>query len=330
MANTALRITELDFSGIRTNLINFLKQQDTFTDYDFTGSGLSVLIDILAYNTHMNAYYLNMVANEAFLDTAQLRSSVISHAKHIDYVPGSMKGDQATVNLIVTPQGSEDTITGTMTLPKYTRFISEPLDGISYIFTNTSANTAIKNSGAFTFPNIVLTQGEIVTQQYSMGNQTDFSVPSSNVDTSTITVTVQESSTNTSTSVYNQALDITTITANSKIFFIEEDSDSSGQYTLSFGDGVLGYRPTQDNIITLKYLDTNGSWANKSNNFTSSGAISGYSANIIVESLTSAAGGSDKETIEEVRKRAPIAFTVQNRVVTKNDYQTILLDEYPN
>src|SRR5665213_3487561 len=197
MANTALRITELDFSGIRTNLINFLKQQDTFTDYDFTGSGLSVLIDILAYNTHMNAYYLNMVANEAFLDTAQLRSSVISHAKHIDYVPGSMKGAQATVNLIVTPQGSEDTITGTMTLPKYTRFISEPLDGISYIFTNTSANTAIKNSGAFTFPNIVLTQGEIVTQQYSMGNQTDFSVPSSNVDTSTITVTVQESSTNT-------------------------------------------------------------------------------------------------------------------------------------
>src|SRR5665213_847058 len=305
MANTALRITELDFSGIRTNLINFLKQQDTFTDYDFTGSGLSVLIDILAYNTHMNAYYLNMVANEAFLDTAQLRSSVISHAKHIDYVPGSMKGAQATVNLIVTPQGSEDTITGTMTLPKYTRFISEPLDGISYIFTNTSANTAIKNSGAFTFPNIVLTQGEIVTQQYSMGNQTDFSVPSSNVDTRTIT-------------------------ANSKIFFIEEDSDSSGQYTLSFGDGVLGYRPTQDNIITLKYLDTNGSWANKSNNFTSSGAISGYSANIIVESLTSAAGGSDKETIEEVRKRAPIAFTVQNRVVTKNDYQTILLDEYPN
>ena len=329
-ANNALRVAELDFDTIKSNLIQYLQSQNEFADYDFEGSGMSVLLDILAYNTHMMAFYLNMVGNEMFMDTAQLRQSIISHAKHINYVPHSMKGAEAVVNVKITPEGLEDQVTGTMTLPKYTRFISEPVDGTSYIFSTVNANTTQKSAGSFTFSNVVVRQGEVVTQQFAVNGQRRFNIPSANVDTDTISITVRESASNSAVSVYQEANDITEITSTSPVYFIEENSDADGKYTIEFGDGVLGKRLSNDSIVIVKYLDTHGEFANKSRNFLAAESINGYTANIIVSTVSVAAGGSSKETVEEIRQRAPIAYTVQNRAVTKNDYKTLLLDDYPN
>ena len=208
-ADNALRISELDFESIRNNLKNFLKNQSEFTDYDFEGSGMSVLLDILAYNTHYMGYYLNMVGNEAFLDTAQLRASVLSHAKHTNYLPSSMKSSSTTVNIVVTPEGLEDTTASQLTLPKYTRFVSEPIAGVNYIFSTINSNNAVKTGNTFTFNNVTLKQGEPVTQNYLASGNRRFNIPSANVDTDTVTVTVQVSTSNVAASTWKLAEDLT-------------------------------------------------------------------------------------------------------------------------
>lgn len=330
IANSALRISELDFNSIKNNLKTFLQSQSEFVDYDFEGSGMSVLLDVLAYNTHYQAFYLNMVANEMFNDSAQLRASIISHAKHVNYVPGSMTGASAVVHLKVTPEGSEDLTATTLTLPKFTKFYSAPIDGVSYVFSTTNANTATKVSGSFNYNNLIIRQGEPVIQQYAAAGQPRFTIPSANVDIDTIAVTVQESSSNTVTYTYTLADDLTEITNESKVYFIEENSDVAGNYTIEFGDGVLGKRLSNDNIVIVRYIDTHGEYGNKANVFSIATSVGGYSNNVRVTSVSAAAGGSAKESIEEIRTRAPIAYTAQNRAVTKNDYESLLLRDYPN
>jgi hypothetical protein len=330
-ANTALRISELDFESIRNNLKQFLRSQNEFIDYDFEGSGLSVLLDILAYNTHYMGYYLNMVGNEMFLDTAQIRSSVISHAKHLNYLPSSKKGAETQVNIKITPlPNSEDTTKTSLVLPKFTKFISEPVDGVNYTFSTIYANTVAKVDNAFTFNNINIHQGEPVTQQYTVSGTNKFLIPSSNVDVDTITVAVQESVTNTSLTIYNMVEDLTQVRSNSTVFFVEENSDANGRYSLTFGDGVLGKQLSNGNIVIVTYLDTVGTYADGANGFTNMQSIGGYTSNIRVSSVSAAAGGSDRETIEQIKFRAPIFYTTQNRAVTKKDYETIITKDYPN
>lgn len=330
-ANNSLRISDLDFNSIKTNLKTYLKGQSEFNDYDFDGSGMSVLLDILAYNTHYMAYYLNMVGNEAFLDTAQLRSSVVSHAKHLNYTPTSIKGATATVNLTITPEGTEDTTTTTLTIPKYSRFVSEPIDGVNYVFSTLTANTATKVGNSFTYNNLQLHQGTPITQQYVVTNGARrFTLPSANVDTGTISVTVQQSTSNSFTQNYYLSQDLTEIRSNSTVFFVEESSDANSSYTIYFGDGILGQSLSEGNIVIVNYLDTNGPAANKANNFAVIGNIAGYSDNVAVRSVLAAAGGTNRETIESVRFRAPVAYSIQNRAVNKNDYEALLLRDYPN
>jgi hypothetical protein len=322
----AIRISELDFNSIRENLKNYLKSQTEFTDYDFDGSGLSILLDILAYNTHYNAYYLNMIGNEMFLDTAQIRNSVLSLAKLTNYVPRSRTGAVATVDVVVTPPIGDTE--SALVLPQFTRFISEPIDGVNYVFSTTESAIASKISSTFTFNNIEIKQGETSNLYYTVSNSNRrYSLPSANADTSTITVSVQESSSNTYTTKYTLAQDLTEVTANSTVFFVEESSDQN--YTLYFGDNVLGKQPSNGNIIIIKYLDTMGSESNKANSFSSVGSIGGYS-NISVVSVSSAAAGADKETVEQIRYRAPIHYTTQNRAVTKTDFESLLMKDYPN
>ena len=204
-ANTALRVSELDFGSIKNNLKNYLRNQSEFQDFDFEGSGMSVLLDILAYNTHYQGYYLNMVANEMFLDTAQLRSSIISHAKMINYTPMSKRAAKAIIDVKVTPSNVEDHTTNILLLPKYKRFLGADVDGHNYIFVTLQANVAPKVANTFTFSNVSIYQGDVVTRQYVMtpGNtKRMFNIPSANIDTSTLTVTVQESSSDTFTSEY--------------------------------------------------------------------------------------------------------------------------------
>ena len=324
----SMRISELDFDSIKENLKNYLKSQSEFSDFDFDGAGMNVLLDILAYNTHYMGYYLNMVGNEAFLDTAQIRSSIISHAKHTNYLPTSMIGASANVNITATPQAGEPDDT-TLTLPKYTKFVSEPLNGVNYIFCTTGAKSATKANGVFTFNNVEIKQGDPITQSYTGLTERKIKIPSANVDTSTITVIVQNSSVDTTILNYTIADDLTEITANSTVFFLEENSDETGSYTLTFGDNIIGKAITQDNIVTIRFLETSGSYANKVNTFSIIGSVGSFGT-VAVNSNAAAAGGAERESIEAIRFHAPIEYATQNRAVTVNDYQQLIAKDYPN
>ena len=332
-ANTAsLRVTELDFNEIKANLKEFLRSQSEFQDFDFEGSGMSVLLDILAYNTHYMGYYLNMVANESFLDTAQLRNSILSHAKVINYVPRSRQGAQAIVNILATPGDSEDSTPTQITLDKYTRFLASDIDGFNYQFVAMNSNTVPKVNGSFSFANVQLKQGEVVTLQFAMTPENArrrFTIPSANVDLDTVTVTVQESSTNTDINVYNSIDDITLVTSNTKAYFIEENSDKN--YVVYFGDDVVGKKPKDGNIIIVTYLDSSGAIANNITTFRAVDRIGDkYRNNVSITSVISSYGGGEKESIEQVRFRAPYHYVTQNRAVTKQDYETLIIKDYPN
>lgn len=335
MANTAssaLRVTELDFLTIKENLKNYLRNQTEFQDFDFEGSGMSVLLDILAYNTHYMGYYLNMVGNEMFLDTAQLRNSVISHAKNLNYVPNSPQGAQVKANVVVTPSNTEDQSPSLLTLDRFTKFLAQDLDGINYQFVAEHSNTVAKIGNSFTFNNVMLKQGDVVTRQYLMdatNTSRRFEMPSANVDLTTLTITVQASSTNNYTTEYKLAEDITELVGNSAVYFVEENQNSN--YTIYFGDNVIGKKPDNGSVIIATYLDTVGSVANSISKFYISDPIGGeYRDNVIVTAINSSYGGIDKEPLEQVRFRAPYFYTTQNRAVTINDYKTLITKDYNN
>jgi len=328
-ANTTLTVTDLDFDSIKNNLKTFLRSQSRFQDFDFEGSGMSVLLDLLAYNTHYNAYYLNMIANEMFLDTSKLRQSTVSHAKLINYVPESSHGAETKVNIRITPTQNESQ-NSSLTIDKYTRFLGASIDGINYPFVSLNSNTAFKDGGSFAFANLVIKQGEVVTRQFLMDSSNvkrRFEIPSANVDINTLSVTIQESSSNTQTYVYNIAEDLTEITRDSQVYFVEENED--GNYRVIFGDNVIGKKPTNGNIINITYVDTAGSVANKINVFTLIDRSIGFS-NIQVSSTGATYSGSEKETIEQVKYRAPYYYSAQNRAITTYDYETLVTKDYPN
>ena len=330
-ANTALRVTELDFDSIKQNLKDYLRSQSEFQDFDFEGSGMSVLLDILAYNTHYMGYYLNMVANEMFLDTAQLRASVLSHAKLIGYTPKSAEGATTQLNILVTPSNVEDASLNLLTLERYTRFLGEDINGQNYNFVTLYANTAARSANTFSFSNVIIKQGDVSNYQYIMdpsNTKRSFIIPSANADISTITVTVQESVSNTDIKEYVLADDITEVTGDSLVYFLDENADLT--YTISFGDNVIGKTPKNGNIITCTLLNTVGSRSNNITRFVLAQDIGPYRDNVSVTAIQSTYGGTDKETIEQVRFRAPYAYTTQNRAVTDQDYATLLLQDYPN
>lgn len=331
-ANTTLRVADLDFNSIRNNLKTYLNSQSEFTDYNFEGSGLAVLLDILAYNTYYNSFYLNMVASEAFLDTAQVRQNILSQAKLINYVPASAHGSEAMVNIRVTPTTTENQTLNYIVLDKYTRLLGADIEGKTYPFVTVNSNTAYKSGNSFYYANVWVKQGEAITQQFLMGaNNTTakFEIPSANVDTSTLTISVQESSSNSYTEEYQLSKDITEITSNSRVYFLEENENLN--YTLQFGDDVLGYRPKVGNIVIATYIDTQGSEANDVSKFNFIDPISGtYTGNVRVSTVYSSRSGIDKEPIEKIKLRAPQFYAAQNRCVTVRDYETILTKDYEN
>ena len=331
-SNTTLQVADLDFSSIKENLKTYLKSQSEFTDYNFEGSGLNVLLDILAYNTYYNAFYLNMVANESFLDTAQIRKNVLSLAKMINYIPMSNQGALTKVNVTVTPSVSENQELNILTLDRFTTLFGADVEGINYPFVTINANTSPKINGTFAFTNVFIKQGEVITRTFTMSSNNSsrsFEIPSSNVDTSSLTVTVQESSSNTFRTEYTLSTDLTEVQANSTVFFLEENENE--QYKIQFGDNVIGKRPANGNIVIVTYLDVVGSVANNITNFTFNEAVGGvYFDNVRVTTSQGSYGGTDKETIEQIRFRAPYAYTAQNRAVTRNDYESLLLKDYNN
>lgn len=332
LANTNLRITELDFDSIKTNIKNYLKNQDQFTDYDFDGSGLSVLLDVLAYNTHYMGMYVNFIGNEMFLDTAQIRASLLSLAKLTNYVPTSRRGSVSTVNITVTPGEAEDGNLASLVLPQYTRFFGTPVDGVSYVFVNTDAYISSKANGIFQFSGINLKQGEYSEQIYTVTTENDkrrFTIPTTSLDTSTMVVVVQESEVDDTATVYNLAGDTNELTSDSTIYFLEESADANGYWTIYFGDGYIGKRLLDGNIVTVSYLDVVAEESNGSRDFTAIDGVGVFTDNVIVSTVDTASGGSEKESIEDIRFRAPIHYVTQNRSVTKNDYGVLLLKDYP-
>lgn len=323
-----LNVSNLDFDQIKASLKSFLQQQSEFSDYDFEGSGLNVLLNILAYNTHYNAYYLNMVVNEAFLDSAMLRNSVVSHAKRFGYVPHSVSAPRAVVNITV-DSGSSDV--GTLTIPKGYTVTSDIIDNRAYNFVTIETYTAGKTGNNFVFTNVPIYEGEYLSYNYNFDSSSNpkriFKIPDVNADTNTLTVSVQQSSTNTESVVYTLSTDALTNAPNDTVYYLQEGQD--GFYEIYFGENIVGKSIPDGAVVTLNYLVTNGSAANRANNFVASVSIDGYT-NIQIDPVSYAVGGGERESVDSIKESAPLQFMAQNRAVTKNDYIRLIHEKYPS
>jgi hypothetical protein len=328
-----LRVTELDFDTIKSNLKTFLNQQSQFTDYDFEGSGLSVLLDLLAYNTHYNAYYLNMVANESFLDTALLRDSVVSHAKTLGYIPHSTRAPIARINLTA---NSATSTSGTLTLPVGFNFLSNQIDSKSYNFVVLNETTATKANSSYYFENLDIYEGQFATYSYIQNNSTNpkqiFTLQDSNIDTTTLKVVVSPSTTTTETTTYSKVSDILDVGIDSEVYYIQESK--GGQYQIYFGNDAVGKSLPDGAVVTVSYLVTNGTLANKANNFvTVSSVVDSLSeslTNFILSPVSSAAGGAIRESVDDIKFASSAQFSTQNRLVTLKDYESYLKKNYPS
>lgn len=322
MANKNITTAELDFDAIKSNLKTFLQGQSTFADYDFEGAGLSVLLDILAYNTHYNALYTNLAVNESFLDSASKRSSVVSRAKEIGYVPHSATGAVATVNITVTGTTSSP---ATLTLPAYSSF-STTVDGAQYTFYNTEAVSTNRVGSSYTFTGINIKEGTPLTFKYTVATGTRYILPNPGVDLPTISVRVQD---NASSSVFNTFVnqeEILNLDGTSRVYFIKEIEGEL--YELEFGNDTIGKALTTGNVVNISYMITNTTAANGARvfNYTGSSLLGGT---VAVTTTTPAVGGADIESIESIRYNAPRSYSSQNRAVTVEDYKALIFRLYP-
>ena len=322
-ANSAIRVTDINFNSIKTNLKNYLRSKPEFTDYDFEGSALSNLLDVLTYNTYYNSIYVNMVGNEMFLDSAQIRNNVVARAKMLGYTPTSARGSSATLNLTVTPS----TNVTSLTVSSNTLFTST-IDGIQYKFTTRQPYVLLQSQG-YTSNTIVIKEGEPVTQKFTVNTSTAqrFVLDNNNADTTTLKLKVQTSTSNTSLRTFTEATNVVDVQANSQVFFIQENND--GKYELLFGDGVLGKALDNDNIVIADYNVVNGSTTNGANNFVAPATIGGQST-FTVSVANSASGGANSEGVSSIKFNAPKSFQRQNRAVIKNDYARTILAEAPD
>ena len=319
-ANSNLQITSLDFDALKQNFLTYLQSQSTFQDYNFEGSALNTLVDLLTYNTQYNAYYLNMVANEMFLDSATQRASVVSHAKLLDYTPKSAIAPTATVNITF-----NNVTTSSLTLPAYSIFSSSAINGVNYTFVNPEAYTVNTSSNTATFTNVEIKQGVPASYTYTVNSTSNpnyiFEIPDATVDTSTLQVIVQGSSSNAAYQIFTPATDYLILDYTSPVYFLQETL--TGNYQISFGDGILGQQLTDGNIITINYISTEGSSAVGANSFVLMQTVSGFTPSS-VSSVTPASQGSDKESINSIKYNAPKSYAAQGRAVTKEDYITLI------
>ena len=319
-ANSNIQVTDLDFNSIKNNLRTFLQSQPVLQDYNYDGSALSTLLDVLAYNTQYNAFYLNMVANEMFLDTALARNSVVSQAKLLDYVPKSAIAPSATINLKI-----NQVTQSSLTLPKFTNLLSEAIDGVNYNFVTTDSYTVNVQNNTATFSNVIIKQGIPTTQSYLVDSATNpnyiFTIPDVNIDTTTLVVSVQQSSTNSAYQVFTLAPSYLQLTGSDAVYFLQEGQN--GNYQIYFGDGILGQQLVDGNIVGISYIVTAGPLATGANNFILLDSIAGYS-NTSTFSVVATGQGGAKESISSIKFQAPKAFSSQNRAVTKEDYITLI------
>ena len=321
-----IEITDLDFDDVKSNFKTFLSQQNSFTDYNFEGSGMSVLMDLLAYNTHYLAFHANMLANEMFIDTALTRSASVSHAKALGYMPSSVKSSYATVD--VTVKGVP-TSQKTLVMSAGTIFTTT-VDSVSYNFVTIGDHTAASDTGTFVFTGVKIYEGTRIRYTYTVDTsnlEQQFIIPSASADTNTIVVSVQASSSDITTEVYTLNTDYATLDSTSLKYFLQEVEN--GQYEVYFGDGITGKKPIDGNIIILDYVVTNGSLADGANIFTPASSVGGYS-NVSALATASAGGGGESETVDSIKFNAPLKYATQGRAVTPDDYKAIVPSVYTN
>ena len=321
---TKLDISELDFDQVKTNLKTFLSQQDEFRDYDFEGSGMSVLLDVLAYNTHYLGFNANMLANEMFLDSADLRSSVVSKAKAVGYTPTSSVSSRAIIDVVVNSASG-----ASLTLSAGTKFTTT-VNEQSYAFVNNADVTITPVDGVYKFSNLEIREGSYLNFKYTASTsdlEQRFIIPNDSVDTTSLRVKVQTSSSDSTTNTYSLATGLTGLDPSSQVYFLQEVEN--GRFEVYFGDGVLGKAIADGNIVILDYIHCNGGLANGASTFTLSGTIGGFS-NTTITTITNATDGSNPESIASIKYNAPRDYASQDRAVTAEDYKVLVKNLYAN
>ena len=327
--------SELDFDQIKANLVSHMKATDTtFNDYNYDGSAMATIIDVLAYITHINSMNANFALNETFLDTAQLRSSVVSHAKLLGYTPRSIAPSVAYINVkmnydtTATPLWNHDgsNVALPLTMPRGTKF-STTIDGITYpMFA--SVTSTINFASGWDFSNVAIEQGTLSSIDYTYQNNTfeSYIIPSKNVNTKSITVTITDSASTSAAKVYTLNSNIVNLDGSSEVFFLEEGRD--GYYEVKFGDNIVGKRPGNGNSVKIEYSTiTSGANVNGATVFTMTDSLNG-NTDETVTLVTKATGGAARETKEAIKFNAPLAYVSQNRAVTPDDYKTIIKNEF--
>ena len=321
-----LNVTSLDFDEIKTNLKTFLQSQPDLADYDFEGSALSTIIDVLAYNTFYNSFNANVNMNEIFLDTAQVRNNVVSHSKSLGYVPRSITSSFAEIDVTVNaPAGTP----ASLNMPRGTTF-QTTIDGRNFSFVNLEAQTIVPTAGIYKFPAVKVNQGTIRTQSFIVDNTSTaqkYVIPDTNIDTATLIVKVKTNATSTDFDIYTLVTNIVDVSGTTNAYFLQEGLD--GQFEIYFGDDVFGRRLTAGNIVEIEYLVTDGADANNATVFKLTGNVSG-NTNATINLVSKAGGGSAAETTESIKFNAPLSFLSQNRVVTADDYKAIVKNNYTN
>lgn len=324
-------VTELDFQNIKDSIKDHFKSQTKYNDFDFDGSNLSILLDILAYNTHYNAMVAHFSLNESFLDSAQIRGNVVSHAKMLGYVPRSVQA--STIKLDVTVTGSGIT-PATLTLERGNRFRSNSGSTSPYTFVVLEPMTSPKNSSnQYVFSGVIAKQGVLKRMLYLVDNSIQnqkFVIPDDNVDTSTLRVRVKTNQDSDDYESYSKFTTLSGITATSLVYFIQENA--SGKFEVYFGDSILGKKPINNNIVEIEYIYTSGEEANNLRTFTSLDNVGGLTqvSATLSSGISASYGGAARESIESVRYNAPFTYLSQNRAVTADDYRALIIRDFGN
>ncbi len=318
-----LEVTEFDFDEVKENLKIFLKAQNEFTDYDFEGSGMNILLDVLAYNTHYLGFNANMLANEMFLDSSSLRSSIVSHAKTLGYTPTSARAPKAIVDVTL------NTTSSSLTMPAGTVF-NTTVDNVSYKFSTITDVTKSNTGNSIPFTNIDIYEGTFVTTRYTVDSSNldqRFLLTDNRADTSTLTVKVQTSSSDSTTTTYTETTDITQVTATSNVYYLQEVE--AGLFEIYFGDGVIGRALSDNNIIIITYVVSNKSKANGAAIFTNAATIASVS-DVAVATVAAASAGAEPESLQSIKYNAPLSYASQGRCVTAEDYKVYTKRYFPN
>ena len=320
-----INITDLDFDQVSASLKEYLKGQTVLKDYDFEGSNLAILTDLLAYSAHTSAFNANMVASEMFLDTAQIRKNVVSRAKELGYTPSSRTAAKATFDLTVNSPTIAGETPNSLTLDRGHEFTTV-YDGTSYTFIALDNQTITPTAGTFRFENLDIYQGKLTTDVYRYSSQVTnqrFPLLNPNIDTSTITINMTSNNTVTA---WTKAGDLTNISSTSTVFYVQENDE--GLFEVYFGDNIIGKEPIDGDEISISYLVTDSTHANGATNFSMSTSIQGNS-DVTMTSVVSSSGGKDIETPDQIKFSASKFYTSQNRLVTVQDYKAKLQDLYP-